>query len=63
MAVLKPTKKDALLDLLRAVAQTEEYFYVWEQAARLNGYPLPRIDEVTTKAIQSFANINKEQMR
>jgi hypothetical protein len=56
-------ERETLLDLLSYFARTDSYKAVWEEAVHLNGYPIPRIDEVTTKAIQSMANINREQMR
>jgi hypothetical protein len=56
-------QEDTLLDFLSFLSRSESYRDTWEEGVRLNGYPMPTIDEVTTKAIQSMANINREQMR
>jgi hypothetical protein len=56
-------QEDTLLDFLSFLSRSESYRDTWEEGVRLNGYPMPTIDEVTTKAIQSLANINREQMR
>jgi hypothetical protein len=56
-------QEDTLLDFLSFLSRSEAYRDIWEEGVRLNGYPMPTIDEVTTKAIQSMANINREQMR
>jgi hypothetical protein len=55
-------QEDTLLDFLSFLSRSEAYRDIWEEGVRLNGYPMPTIDEVTTKAIQSMANINREQM-
>jgi hypothetical protein len=51
-----------LLDLFCCLGRKEKYKDIWAGAVRLNGNPIPIIDAVATKAIQSMANINREQM-
>ena len=44
-------------------ALSENYQETWQEAVALNrGTPIPKMDEVTTKAIQLVCNINDNQM-
>ena len=52
-----------LLDFLLYLALSDNYQETWQEAVSLNrGTPIPKMDEVTTKAIQLVCNINDNQM-
>ena len=48
--------------LLTCVSLSEEFKDTYDDAIKYNGYKLPKIDGVATKAIQSLCNINRKQM-
>jgi hypothetical protein len=54
---------ESLLDLLTYIGQNDEYKAMWEAAARMNGFVLPTLDGVATKAVQWMCNMNKSQMK
>jgi hypothetical protein len=56
-------ERETLLDLFCCLGRREKYKDIWVEAVRLNGNPIPRINEAATKAIQSMANLNRRQMR
>jgi hypothetical protein len=60
---LERKEGESLLDFLSHMSRNEDFRDLWEEAVRLNGYPMPKIDGVSTRAIQQMANINQDQMR
>ena len=58
----EPTRP--LLEFLSYFDLSKTYQDIWQEAVALNrGTHIPKIGEVTTKAIQSMCNINHNQMR
>ena len=56
-------EEENLLNLLLYVGRFDTYQNVWEAAVEMNGVPMPKLDGVTTFAVQSMCNLNKTQMR
>lgn len=54
---------ETLLVLLNFIARSKQYGEVWTEAVRLNGYPVPRLDAIETKAIQFIASLNNQQIQ
>ena len=52
---------ETLLDLLCFSAKSNRD--IWEKAVGLNGFVLPEIDPVDTRAVQSMCNMNQNQMK
>ena len=53
-----------LLEFLSYFALSETYQDIWQYSVALNGVtPIPKIDKVATKEIQSICNINGNYMK
>lgn len=57
------TLKEMLLDLLNFIARSQKFGDVCKEAARLNGYPVAKLNAAATKAVQFTAGINNQQLR
>ena len=56
-------EEEVLADLLTFFARDVNYCQIWNDVVEQNGSSIPKIDEPTTKAIQSMCNMNITQMR
>lgn len=63
-AIGGPTEHEVTVKmLLDFIAHSPRYRMAWDEAVVLNGYPLPRLDGITTKAVQFMVGLKNTQMR
>ena len=55
-------EEESLLEFIFYFLILKIYSATWEEAVKLNGYFISRIDKLTAMANQNMCNINREQM-